>query len=82
MKLRAYLVDDEPLALERLHRLLERTGRVEVIGATTDPEKATAALTAGPPDLCFLDIQMPPPERVRAVGAPRESTPGRLHDRV
>src|SRR5438309_1716609 len=59
MKLRAYLVDDEPLALERLSRLLERTGRVEVTGSTTEPEKAVAALTAGPPDVCFLDIQMP-----------------------
>jgi two-component system LytT family response regulator len=59
MKLRAYLVDDEPLALERLRRLLERTGRVEVIGSTTEPEKAVAALTANPPDVCFLDIQMP-----------------------
>jgi len=59
MKLRAYLVDDEPLALERLRRLLDRTGRVEVIGAATDPEEAVAALAAEPPDLCFLDIQMP-----------------------
>jgi two-component system LytT family response regulator len=59
MKLRAYLVDDEPLALERLRRLLERTGRVEVTGGTTEPEKAVAALTADPPDVCFLDIQMP-----------------------
>ena len=59
MRLRVYLVDDEPLALERLRRLLDRTRRVEVIGATTDPEQAVAALTAVPPDLCFLDIQMP-----------------------
>jgi two-component system LytT family response regulator len=59
MKLRAYLVDDEALALERMRRLLERTGRVEVIGVTTEPEKAVAALTANPPDVCFLDIQMP-----------------------
>jgi two-component system LytT family response regulator len=59
MKLRAYLVDDEPLALERLRRLLERTGRVEVMGGTTEPEKAVAALAADPPDVCFLDIQMP-----------------------
>jgi two-component system LytT family response regulator len=59
MKLRAYLVDDEPLALERLRRLLERTGRVEVTGSTTEPEKAVAALAADPPDVCFLDIQMP-----------------------
>jgi two-component system LytT family response regulator len=59
MKPRAYLVDDEPLALDRLRRLLEQTGRVEVIGSTTEPEKAVAALTAEPPDVCFLDIQMP-----------------------
>jgi two-component system LytT family response regulator len=59
MRLRAYLVDDEPLALERLRRLLERTGRVEVVGSTTEPEEAVAALTANPPDVCFLDIQMP-----------------------
>jgi two-component system LytT family response regulator len=59
MKLRAYLVDDEPLALERLRRLLEHTGRVEVTGSTTEPEQAVAALTLDPPDVCFLDIQMP-----------------------
>ena len=59
MKLRAYLVDDEPLALARLRRLLELSGHVEVVGSTTTPEEAVAALTAEPPDVCFLDIQMP-----------------------
>jgi len=59
MNLRAYLVDDEPLALERLRRLLEHTGRVEVTGSTTEPEQAVADLAANPPDVCFLDIQMP-----------------------
>ena len=59
MKLRAYLVDDEPLALDRLRRLLEKTGRVEVMGFTTRPEEAVAALRGNPPDVCFLDIQMP-----------------------
>jgi two-component system LytT family response regulator len=59
MKLRAYLVDDEPLAIERLRRLLEHTERVKVTGSTTEPEEAVAALTADPPDVCFLDIQMP-----------------------
>jgi len=52
-------VDDEPLALERLRRLLQQTGRVEVMGSTTVPEEAVAALTRNPPDICFLDIQMP-----------------------
>ncbi len=59
MKLRAYLVDDEPLALERLRRLLENTGRATVTGHTTKPEEAVAVLTEDPPDVCFLDIQMP-----------------------
>jgi len=59
MKLRAYLVDDEPLALARLRRLLERSERVEVVGSTSAPEEAVAALTANPPDVCFLDIHMP-----------------------
>jgi len=59
MKLRAYLVDDEPLALERLRRMLEHTGRVEVTGSTTEPEQAVTALTSDPPDVCFLDIEMP-----------------------
>ena len=59
MKLRAYLVDDEPLALERLRRLLDRTERVEVIGSTTEPEQAVRALAEDPPDVCFLDIHMP-----------------------
>ena len=59
MKLRAYLVDDEPLALDRLRRLLEETGRVEVTGASTVPEEAVSALKENPPDVCFLDIEMP-----------------------
>jgi two-component system, LytTR family, response regulator len=59
MTLRAYLVDDEPLAIARLTRLLDETGRVEVIGSATDPEEAVEALTSSPPDVCFLDIQMP-----------------------
>ena len=59
MKLRAYLVDDEPLALRRMKRLLERTGRVEITGSTTNPEEAILAMTSNIPDICFLDIQMP-----------------------
>ncbi len=59
MKLRAYLVDDEPPAVERLRRLLEKTGRVQVIGSATEPEAAVDALTVDPPDVCFLDIEMP-----------------------
>jgi two-component system LytT family response regulator len=57
--LRVFLVDDEPLALKRLARLLKATGRVEVIGSTTDPEAALESLADAAIDALFLDIQMP-----------------------
>ncbi|MEW6733969.1 MAG: LytTR family DNA-binding domain-containing protein [Acidobacteriota bacterium] len=58
-KLRAYLVDDEPLALKRLTRLLTATGRVEIVGSTSDPEVALESLTRIQVELLFLDIEMP-----------------------
>jgi two-component system LytT family response regulator len=57
--MRAYLVDDERLAIERLKRLLEATGRVTIAGSSTDPEAALEALRGAPVDVLFLDIQMP-----------------------
>ena len=57
--IRVYLVDDEPLALKRLTRLLNQTGRAEIIGSTTDPAEAIKYLTKNPVDALFLDIQMP-----------------------
>ena len=58
-RLRAYLVDDEPLALRRLARLLKATGRVDIVGSTTDAEAALSFLSVEAIDLLFLDIQMP-----------------------
>jgi two-component system LytT family response regulator len=57
--MRAYVVDDERLAVERLTRLLTATGRVTVVGSTTDPEAALSFLRTTPVDVLFLDIQMP-----------------------
>src|SRR5262249_49904907 len=61
MALKAFLVDDEPLALKRLRRLLERTGRVEVVGEATDPERAMEMLRGAyaAVDAAFLDVEMP-----------------------
>lgn len=58
-KLRCYAVDDEPLALASLVRLLEASERVEVVGKTTDPESAISEIPALAPDVLFLDIHMP-----------------------
>jgi two-component system LytT family response regulator len=57
---RVYLVDDEPLALRRLARMLEATGRVDIVGQSTDPAAAVEAIAAASDvDLVFLDISMP-----------------------
>jgi two-component system LytT family response regulator len=58
-RLRAYLVDDEQPALKRLSRLLEATGRVEIIGSAVNPHVAFEFLSTNQPDVVFLDIQMP-----------------------
>jgi two-component system, LytTR family, response regulator len=57
--IRAYVVDDEPLAVKRLTRMLQATGRVEIVGSTSDPDAALTFLNAHVIDVLFLDIQMP-----------------------
>lgn len=55
----AYLLDDEPLAVSRLRRLIEDDGRVEIAGSSSDPHQALDQLRRTPPDVLFLDIKMP-----------------------
>jgi len=57
--IRAFVVDDERLAVQRLTRLLTDTGRVAVSGSATDPHDALEALRSADVDVVFLDIQMP-----------------------
>ena len=59
MPIRAFLVDDEALALKRLSRMLAATGRVEETGSSKDPVEAVDAILAAKPDVLFLDIEMP-----------------------
>ena len=42
--LRAFVVDDEQLAVDRLVRLLDATGRVVISGSGTDPVDALTQL--------------------------------------
>jgi two-component system LytT family response regulator len=56
--LRVYVVDDEPLAIDRLLRLL-KDAQVSIAGSTTDPAEAVEFLSRNRVDALFLDIQMP-----------------------
>jgi len=57
--LRVYVVDDEPLAVKRLTRLLRQTHRVDIVGSTVNPGEAVEFLSNQSVDAVFLDIQMP-----------------------
>jgi two-component system response regulator AlgR len=57
--LRILVVDDEPLAVERLQLLLARCDGVAVVGTANDGEAALRIAEAVKPDLVLLDIAMP-----------------------
>jgi two-component system LytT family response regulator len=57
--IRALIVDDEPLARERVRKLLESDAEIEVIGECLNGKEAVKVIRAKSPDLVFLDVQMP-----------------------
>ena len=58
-KIRALIVDDEPLARERIVDLLAREAEIELIGECGNGLSALAMIESRKPDLLFLDVQMP-----------------------
>ncbi len=58
-KIRTLVVDDEPIARERILALLQQENDVEVIGQCADGAQAVSAIQQQSPDLVFLDVQMP-----------------------
>jgi len=59
VRLRVLIVDDEPLACERLESMLEAEGEVQIVGTCINGRDALAALHKEVPDLIFLDVEMP-----------------------
>ena len=57
--LKVLVVDDEPLATERLQLLLARCEGVDLVGTASDGEGAVRMAEALSPDLLLLDIAMP-----------------------
>jgi two-component system LytT family response regulator len=59
VRIRTLLVDDEPLARQRLRALLARDDDIDLFGECGDGGQAVAAVQNLHPDLLFLDVQMP-----------------------
>lgn len=58
-QLKTLIVDDEPLAVERLQILCARVPGLQLVGTASDGEAALRLIEALEPDLVFLDIAMP-----------------------
>lgn len=59
MRIRTLIVDDEPLARQRIRTLLAGESGIEVVGECPNGQEAVATVRELGPDLMFLDIQMP-----------------------
>ena len=69
---RVLIVDDEPLARERIRTLLEEDPAFELVGEAADGTAGAESILALQPDLVFLDVQMPGADGfdvIDAVGA-------------
>jgi two-component system LytT family response regulator len=57
--MKVLIVDDEPLARERVRRHLRDEPGIEIVGEAGNGREAVAAIEEKTPDLVFLDVQMP-----------------------
>jgi two-component system LytT family response regulator len=72
--IRALIVDDEPLARQRIRQLLADEADFEVAGEAGNGLEAVTLIESLAPDLVFLDIQMPELDGfgvIEAIGADR-----------
>jgi len=58
-RIRALVVDDEPLARSNILHLLRENPEVEIVGECKSAAAALEAIRAQKPDLVFLDVRLP-----------------------
>lgn len=57
--IRTLIIDDVPLARQRLKRCLAGDPEIEIVSESDNGQKAVTDIRAFAPDLIFLDVQMP-----------------------
>jgi len=57
--MKAWIIDDEQPCLDELAWLLNQYSDIEIAGMDTNPLRALEAIVEDPPDVVFLDIDMP-----------------------
>jgi len=57
-KIRTVVVDDEPIARNRVLAMLREEADIEIVGECANGQEALASIGRAVPDLVFLDIQM------------------------
>ena len=76
MKIRTLIVDDEPLARKRIRLLAQDEPDLECVGECSSGPDAIVAIGRNPPDLVFLDVQMPEMDGFEVLEEiPRERLP-------
>jgi two-component system LytT family response regulator len=73
MKIRALIVEDEPLAMRYLRSLLVGESDLEIIGECEGGLDAVRAILEHKPDLVFLDVQIPELDGFGVLGEVRAS---------
>lgn len=68
-KIRALVVDDEPVARDRVVRLLQQQADIELVGQCSNGLETVTAIEQLSPDLVFLDVQMPEMDGFEVVRA-------------
>jgi DNA-binding LytR/AlgR family response regulator len=74
-KIRALVVDDEPLARDELAFLLGQCGDVELVGEAKDASSALDLVSLTAPDVAFVDLRMPGPDGIALADALRARRP-------
>ena len=58
-KITCLLIDDDPLAIKQFKESIRQTSHFELLGSFTNPDDFKLAAARCPPDILFLDVEMP-----------------------